>query len=377
MSDLHLESVSKSFGDARVLCGVDLSVSRGEFAVLYGPPASGKSVLLRMLVGLETPDAGSLWIRGIDAATLRPGDRNIGYVPQSFALFPNKSVRSNIGYPLTISRTKPADTAQRVERVAALLDIAELLDRTPDQLSGGQKQRVAIARGLVRETEIYVLDDPLVGLDFKLRERLVDDLRTTRAALDATFLYATSDAGEALALGSHIAILSGGEIVEYDTPYALYQRPQRLETMTHLCFPEANILRGRLEADGDQCDFVTDLGAIRVTLDREPTPGEDVVAITRAEHVSLGSSPTGPGLGGRSNVAMREDLGAEEIVYLDAAGQKLTALVRADCIEAASIELGEHIDFHIAAETVVLFAGMHRIGHGRIGNLEHRAGMNR
>ncbi len=362
--EVRFDAVEKSFADTSVLVDTSLSVSSGQFAVIYGQPASGKSVLLRMLVGLETPDAGRVFIRGVDAATLRPGDRNIGYVPQSFALFPNKTVRQNIAYPLTIARTSAAKVIERVDRVAELLDIATLLDRKPDQLSGGQKQRVAIARGLVRETEIYVLDDPLVGLDFKLRERLVDDLRATRVALNATFLYATSDAGEGLALASHVAILSKGQIVEYDTPYSLYRRPMRRETMTGLCFPEANVITGQLAGDPSATRFVCEFGRIDVVLDRSPETGSDVVAIVRAEHVQLGSVPSSVGLGGRAEVAMREDLGAEEIVYLDAKGQQLTALVRADAIDASSIELGEQLDFRIEPEHVVLFDGNHRIGQG-------------
>jgi ABC-type sugar transport system ATPase subunit len=376
MSDLHLASVTKQFGATNVLSGVDLTVGRGDFTVLYGAPASGKSVLLRMVVGLETPDTGVLRIRGVDATSLRPGERNIGYVPQSFALFPNKSVHDNIGYPLTIAREKPASVSERVGTVAELLGISMLLDRTPDQLSGGQKQRVAIARGLVRETEIYVLDDPLVGLDFKLRERLVDDLRATRRALNATFVYATSDANEALALGSHIAILADGVVVEHDTPNTLYRHPNRLETMTRLCFPEANVLEGRIEFAGEQSLFISDFGTVTVVLNRPPAEGEEVRAITRAEHVSIGSSPSGPGLGGRSTVVMREDLGAEEIVYLSAEGQKLIALVRADCIDQASIELGESVEFHIAAETVIVFAGQERIGHGQVGSNAYPVGVN-
>lgn len=377
MHDIRLESVSKSFGDSSVLSGLSLDIMRGEFAVLYGPPASGKTVLMRLLVGLEQPDAGSLWIRGIDLATLRPGDRNIGYVPQSFALFPNKSVRSNIGYPLTVAGSRAPDIKERVEQVADLLDIGELLERTPDQLSGGQKQRVAIARGLVRDTEIYLLDDPLVGLDFKLRERLVDDLRATRSALNATFLYATSDAGEALALGSHIGILAGGEIVEYDSPYSLYERPSRLETMSRLCFPETTQLNGQLHVGGDNARFVTDFGSIDVELGQHPGEGAHIVAVTRAEHIILGHRPEGPGLSGRGVVAMREDLGAEEIVYLNVAGQILTALVRADGIEVADIELGRLVDFHIPAKDVVIFSDQRRVGTGRAGRDEQPIGAQR
>ncbi|MGZ5367465.1 MAG: ABC transporter ATP-binding protein, partial [Aeromicrobium sp.] len=240
MSLLTFESISKSYGGPPILSGLDLSVEEGEFFVLFGASASGKSVLLTMLVGLQAPDAGTIRLRGVDAASVRPGARRLGYVPQSFALFPNRSVRDNIAYPLTIAKESKSTIETAVGKMADLLDIGGLLDRTPGQLSGGQKQRVAIARGLVRSTELYVLDDPLVGLDFKLRERLVDDLRNTREALGATFLYATSDAGEALALGSTVAVLAGGKVCEQGAPYELYRNPRRLETMMSLCVPPSN-----------------------------------------------------------------------------------------------------------------------------------------
>lgn len=364
MPILTFDSVSKTYGAESVLDRLDLSIDEGEFAVVYGLPGAGKSVLVRLLVGLEKIDTGTIHIRGIDADTLRPGDRNIGYVPQSFALFPDKTVRANIAYPLTLAGTKGATKSDAVETLADLLRIADLLNRRPDQLSGGQKQRVAIARGLVTGTDIYVLDDPLVGLDFKFRERLIDDLRTTRDALGATFLLATSNAGEALALGSKIAVLSDGHIVDYDSPALLYDQPQRFETMTRLCFPAPNVLSGRIDTDGGDARFLTELGDIEVSLSSEPNAGEPVVGVVRAEHIAHRARPGVAGIHGTSTVALREDLAAEEVVYLDTGHQVLTSVVRADAAHATSIELHERLDFHISAEHIVLFAGNRRIGRG-------------
>lgn len=369
MSLLSFESISKSFAANCVLSGMDLSVEEGEFSVLFGASGTGKSVLLRMLVGLETPDSGVIRLRGIDASTLKPGQRNVGYVPQSFALFPSRSVHDNIAYPLTIAKESTTSTNLAVGKMAELLDIADLLDRTPDQLSGGQKQRVAIARGLVRPTELYVLDDPLVGLDFKLRERLVDDLRNTREALGATFLYATSDPGEALALGSTVSVLVDGKVCEHGPPYELYRNPRRAETMSSLCFPPSNRVPGELRTTSEGNEFSTPWGAVAVSV---TDPGEvvagEVVAIVRPEHIDLapvddGAGPAG--LKGKAMVALREDLGAEEVVYLESNDQRISALVRTDSADLHAISPGEWVDFGIAATHLVLFRDGDLIGRGR------------
>lgn len=362
MALVEFSSLSKSFGKSDVLVDLDFSVEEGEFAVLFGQAASGKSVLLRTLVGLEVPDQGSVTIRGVDAATLKPGDRKIGYVPQSFALFPGRSVFDNIAYPLTVAKVDQATTKEAVERVAGLLDISELLDRTPDQLSGGQKQRVAIARGLAPDTELYVLDDPLVGLDFKLREKLIDDLRETRKALGATFLYATSDAIEALALASKIAVLAEGAIQEYRSPLEVYAEPRHIATMTYLCFPQGN----RLPAEWIEGSLVTPWGSIGTEIG--DVPSTDIAAMVRCEHIRLLVDPGANSIGGEATVMLREDLGAEEIVYLESKGEKLTAVVRADSADLEALTLGETVGFSIDPESVVLFASGRRIGHGETVN---------
>ncbi len=361
MALVEFSSISKAFGHDEVLVDLDWAVEQGEFAVLFGQGATGKSVLLRTLVGLETPDAGGVTIRGVDAATLKPGDRKIGYVPQSFALFPEKSIFDNIAYPLQVQKIDPTVQKAAVERVAALLDISELLDRTPGQLSGGQKQRVAIARGMAPDTELYVLDDPLVGLDFKLREKLIDDLRKTREALGATFLYATSDATEALALASKVAILADGKIVEYGPPLDVYTSPMAQATMSHLCFPATNLL----PADVNSTAVETVWGSAAVELDEKVESGHEIVAMVRPEHIDLAVGEGTRPIGGQATVMLREDLGAEEIVYLQSEGVNLVALVRADAADLESLQLGKSVNFGIAAESVLLFADGHRVGHGK------------
>lgn len=361
VSIVEFSSISKSFGSDVVLDALDFSVDEGEFAVLFGLSGSGKSILLRMLVGLESPDDGVVSLRGADAADIKPGDRKIGYVPQSFALFPDKTVGQNIAYPLTVVRESKETISESVERVAGLLDISELLDRTPNQLSGGQKQRVAIARGLVVSTDLYVLDDPLVGLDFKLREKLIDDLREAREALDVTFLYATSDATEALALATNVAVLAEGRVQEYGPPGDLYARPEHAATMFTLCLPQSNRLPATLEDGG----ISTQWGTVSVAMNGSSSTADGLEAMVRPEHVELLPEPGRTAIEGQATVTLREDLGAEEIVYLESDGYQFTALVRADSADLEALAPGESINFGISAEAIVLFAEGHRIGQGR------------
>lgn len=358
---VEYQSISKAFGDNAVLDDLNFAVDEGEFSVVFGQSLSGKSVLLRILLGLDHPDRGTVLLRGVDAADTKPGARKIGYVPQSFALFPNKNVWDNIAYTLTVQHDSKEATTEAVERVAGLLDISELLDRMPDQLSGGQKQRVAIARGLALKSDLYVLDDPLVGLDFKLREKLIDDLRETREALGATFLYATADATEALGLASKVGVLADGIIQEYGPPIEVYRTPERFATMSSLCFPPSN----QLPVQANEGQIETPWGSVPATINGSANGADAISALVRPERVGLRSVPNGDSIQGEATVMLREDLGAEEIVYLESEGHRITALVRADSADLGELTLGAKVQFTIPADAIVLFADGGRAGQGR------------
>ncbi|HEU0114741.1 MAG TPA: ABC transporter ATP-binding protein, partial [Thermomicrobiales bacterium] len=290
------------------------------------------SVLLRLLMGLEAPDAGRIVLRGEDVTEVAAADRNIGYVPQSFALYPHLSVRDNIAYPLTLAGIGGADAEPVVQRAAAMLKIGDLLGKRPDQLSGGQKQRVAIARGIAKQTDLFVLDDPLAGLDFKLREQLVEDLHDLQTETNATFLYATSDAVEALTLADWLAVLDGGRIIDRSEPEALYRDPAHARTMALVGFPPANFVSGAIESDDGRFWCRTQTFAAPVDLSAAP-PDVAVVGV-RPEALALhaagdgGRNGRGDQIGFEARVVLREDLGGEEIVYLDANGAALTSIDR-------------------------------------------------
>ncbi len=244
MSSVAFRSATKTYHGAPALNELDLEIESESLTVLCGPPKSGKSVLFRVLVGLEKLDRGKIEVDGQDIAVLPPAMRPIGYVPQSFALFPHLTVYDNIAYPLKLARVARGEIARRVDRAAGILSIGHLLKKTPDQLSGGEKQRTAVARGLLKNAKLFVLDDPLVGLDYKLRERLMDELKDLRAELKATFLYATSDSLEALTMAQKLVVLDRGRVVQHGDADEVYHQPQHLRSLELIGFPQANILQG-------------------------------------------------------------------------------------------------------------------------------------
>jgi len=330
---LLLENISKAYRGREILTDLSFSAKAGNLTVVYGPPAAGKSVLVRVLTGLEQPDSGRIILRGQDLTHEAPAERNIGYVPQSFALYPHLSVRANISYPLDLAHVPASETRDVVATAAAMLKIEEHLDKKPDQLSGGQKQRVAIARGIAKRTDFFVLDDPLAGLDFKLREQLVDDLRALNSATGASILYVTSDVIEAMTLADELAVLAAGKVIEHGSPETLYREPRNLGTMALVGFPPANFLRGSLERRGDETWCATELFTFAADVPSNAPPS-DVIVGFRPERIHL-SHRTGnqDGANGRTlqfpaTIVLREDLGGEDIVYLAASGESLTLVDR-------------------------------------------------
>ncbi|MGH2531482.1 MAG: ABC transporter ATP-binding protein [Thermomicrobiales bacterium] len=363
---VEFRGVGKTYGGTTVLSGVDLMADAGDFTVLYGPPASGKTVLLRCLLGLEHPTEGGIRLRGEEVTRLPAAERNVGYVPQSFALYPHLSVHDNIAYPLRLAGMSGRDAEPAVAQAARMLKIADLLGKRPDHLSGGQKQRVAIARGIVKQTDLFVLDDPLAGLDFKLREQLFDDLRQMQQAWNVAFLYSTSDPIEAMTLADTVAVLDGGSVQEVGPPRRLYDEPRRTATMRLLGFPRANLLPGRITArpDGLWCsagpfEFSVAAGHGSGTY----WDGATIEVGIRPESLALDAADPAAGqLRAPARVLLREDLGGEEIVYLEARGAMLTSVVRHDALVAP---LGDETVIGLDPRAAILFApDGARIGQG-------------
>ena len=331
MFEVELENISKSYGATTVLSGANLRFERGRFSVVLGSPVSGKSVLMRLIMGLELPDKGRVVFRGRDVTSEPAGVRNFGYVPQSFALYPHYRVFDNIAYPLVLAKKKYGPPAtlrvamraglrERVERIAKKLRIDHLLSKYPNQLSGGEKQRVALARGMIKDSSVFILDDPLVGLDFKLRESLFVDLRDMLSEVAGSIIYATSDPLETLALADDVFVLDNRQIVESGSLDQVYEEPRFLNTLQLLGVPPANLVTGELT--GRVCQ--TPFGECEIEVLEETTATLPVRIGFRAEDVRLSElSASGSLLIGHGKVLLREDLGAETLLYFEAGGSRL------------------------------------------------------
>ncbi|MDR2049155.1 MAG: ABC transporter ATP-binding protein [Treponema sp.] len=338
-------NVRKSYRKNDVLKGLSLDVNKGDFLVLFGLPGSGRSVLLRLLMGLEKPDDGSILLRGTDVREIEPGRRNIGYIPQSFALFPHMTVFDNIAYPLKLAKTDKSKITAEVKRVAEQLQISELLPRMPDQTSGGQKQRIAIARGIIQDTDLFVFDDPLAGLDFKLREQLVDDLKALQEKMNITIMYSTSDALETLSLADTIAILDQGVIIESGRPEDIYFHPNHADSMKLLGFPAANFF----EACPDGKNLVTPI----FTLEAGNTGHDKVLVGFRPESV-LWEKPGDSYIELEGNVLLAEDLGGEEIVYLGI-GDSIVTMMRFHFGAVTKLPYGSMVKVYIRKNDIVCY----------------------
>lgn len=309
MAAISFRALTKAYAGRPAIDHLDLEVRSESFTVLCGPPKSGKSVLCRLLVGLETPDSGSILLDGRDVTRMPPAARPIGYVPQSFALYPHFKVAENIAYALTLNGTPREEVARRVDRAAALLSITHLLAKTPDQLSGGEKQRVALARGLLKDAHVFLLDDPLVGLDYKLRERLMEDLKALRQELKATFLYVTADSLEALTMAQDLVVIDAGRVVQQDDAIRLYDDPRHLRVLEIVGFPRANVIAGQATQ-----------GLVSAGPFSFPVPnraGGPIVVGFRPEALREG---VGRGLDAEGRVTLVENLGGELVVYLASGG---------------------------------------------------------
>lgn len=363
---IQFNHVSKDYAGNPVLTNIALSISENDFMVIYGLPSSGKSVLLRLLMGLEKPDQGEIILRGQDVTHHPSKERKLGYIPQDFALFPQKNIFENIAYPLRLMRYTDTDVTQTVQGAAEMLNIGDLLHKLPTQLSGGQKQRVAIARGIVKKTDIYIFDDPLAGLDFKLREKLFDDLTMLQQHLETTFIYTTSDPLESMSLAKTVAVLHGCRIQETGSPEALYLNPMHLSTMEIFGFPGANLIPGTLRLKSDALWCQTDLFSFQVEGEQPDKTIENDTPVTvsiRSENIRPDIDDTETGL--TAKVLLREDLGAEEIVYLSLGADEWT-MIQSQTGDAAS-DLEETIGIKVNDGALFVFdaANGERIGKGK------------
>ncbi|MBS1302920.1 sn-glycerol-3-phosphate ABC transporter ATP-binding protein UgpC [Loktanella sp. SALINAS62] len=310
MSDIVLNSVSKSFGGVRVIDGISLDVPSGEFVVFLGPSGSGKSTLLRMIAGLETIDEGSLTIGGKRSEHLAPGQRDVAMVFQNYALYPHMTVRDNMAFGLKNIRMDKAQIARRVQDAARILEMDALLDRRPAQLSGGQRQRVAIGRAIVKEPAAFLFDEPLSNLDAALRVRTRVELAELHQRMQSTMIYVTHDQTEAMTLADRIVILNNCRIEQIGSPMDVYLKPASRFVAGFVGSPGMNFIKAELSGEGEQ--QVATLGnGSKVALQIDLPPGTYELGI-RPEAVQVSQTPAAT----TGKAAVVERLGDRTLVHL-------------------------------------------------------------
>jgi multiple sugar transport system ATP-binding protein len=327
MSGVTLRDVAKRYGTITALDGVTLEAPEGELLVVVGPSGCGKSTLLRCIAGLEAVDAGSVTIGGRDVTRMRPAERNVSMVFQSYALFPHMTVQENIGFGLVVRETPKKEVRARVAEAAALVGVAELAGRRPYELSGGERQRVALARALVRDPDAYLLDEPLSNLDAGLRVEMRTELRRLQREVGATMIHVTHDQLEALTLADQVAVLSNGRVRQVGSPEDVYRRPADRFVAGFVGTPRMNFLDAkaartfvvvdddvevgvrpehvRLEgnvparvelvevAGGDAYVYLSGGLVARVEADERPREGDEVRLTVRQEDIHLFDAATG------------------------------------------------------------------------------------
>ncbi len=316
MTSILIKDVSLSFGSVDVLKSLNLDIADGEFLVLLGPSGCGKSTLLNCIAGLLDVTAGQIFIKGKNVTWAEPKDRGIGMVFQSYALYPQMTVRGNLSFGLKNARMPRDEIAQRVARAAEILQIEPLLDRKPSQLSGGQRQRVAIGRALVRDVDVFLFDEPLSNLDAKLRSELRVEIKRLHQRLGNTMVYVTHDQIEALTLADRIAIMKGGVIQQLDTPHEIYNRPVNRYVAGFIGSPGMNFLEGAIDGDGEPV-FVADGTSIplsRYAFAGSAPRGAKVSFGIRPEHISANSGMDWP-FSLKSKVDVVEPMGSDTLVW--------------------------------------------------------------
>ena len=258
MKALKIDNVEKTFGKVKVLKGIDLEIKPGQFLILVGPSGCGKSTLLNMIAGLESVSNGNISIGDRDVTHLDPKDRDIAMVFQSYALYPNMTVRENISFGLEIRKTPKAEQQAIVDKVSKMLQIVPLLDRKPKQLSGGQRQRVAMGRALARDPSTFLFDEPLSNLDAKLRVEMRSEIKELHQRVGTTIVYVTHDQIEAMTLGDVIAVMKDGEIQQFGSPQEIYDNPRNQFIAGFMGSPSMNFIPCQI----DKVD-----GAMQITLE--------------------------------------------------------------------------------------------------------------
>ncbi len=358
MAEVRFEQATRLYpgGDVPAVKDLNIDIADGELLVLVGPSGSGKSTALRMLAGLEPVNEGSIYIGNRDVTLTPPQDRDIAMVFQNYALYPQMTVAANMGFALKQAGVSKEDRTTRVREAARILDLEPYLDRKPKNLSGGQRQRVAMGRAIVREPQVFLMDEPLSNLDAKLRVQTRTELADLQARLGVTTVYVTHDQVEAMTMGHRVAVLKDGVLQQVDAPRVLYSRPANVFVAGFIGSPAMNLVHGsepgeHLTLCGAEVP-VTD--SVRADLANQ-NPVECSIGV-RPEHLKLADQ----GIGGK--IVVVEELGSEAFVFVEAvhAGQPQTLVVRVG--GETDVRRGDQVHVAFDGPTHVFGADGERLG---------------
>ena len=339
MALITCAALTKTYGNTLAVDALDLTIGHGEFMVLLGPSGCGKTTTLNMIAGLEEISAGRLLFDETEVTWTPPHKREVAMVFQSYALYPNKTVRENIAFPLKLRGQSATEIDRAVTAAAEQLEITHLLARRPHELSGGQRQRVALGRAIVRKPAVFLMDEPLSNLDATLRLSMRGLIKRLHQDLKSTFVYVTHDQAEAMTLADRIAVMRGGLIQQLDTPEGIYERPANIFVAGFLGSPPINFLEGVV------CNGAFTRGDLRLKLPRPPEEGRPVILGLRPEDVSAGNDI-------QARVELVSPLGSEtHLDVLAEGGVPLTLRVPREWRAAP----GDTLSFAIDASRLHLF----------------------
>ncbi|TYL36010.1 sugar ABC transporter ATP-binding protein [Natronococcus pandeyae] len=348
MARIEIDDLTKVYdsGDESIVAveDLDLAVDDGEFLVLVGPSGCGKSTTLRCIAGLEDVTGGTLQFGERDVTDLRGSERDVAMVFQNYALYPHMTVRENIGFGLKLStKLTAAEISERVESVAEMLGITELLEDKPKELSGGQQQRVALGRAIVREPSVFLMDEPLSNLDAKLRAEMRTELQELQQDLDVTTVYVTHDQTEAMAMGDRVAVMNDGVLQQVGSPEGIYRQPTNEFVANFIGSPSINLLTA--EVDGNT--LVGPAGFSYRLSDTAPVEGHSTVRVgIRPEDITLTEDGAN-----HATVSVVEPMGNENFCYMELGDHELTARIDPDLRPQA----GEEVRFTFDEKALYLF----------------------
>ncbi|MGI9351274.1 MAG: ABC transporter ATP-binding protein [Rhizobiaceae bacterium] len=348
MAKIELKNLRKEYGPIEAVKNLDLVIEDGEFLVLVGPSGCGKTTTLRMIAGFEDPTRGEILMNGELVNELEPGERKLGMVFQSHALFPHKTVAQNIEFGPRMKKMDPAERKKKVEEVSKMVRVSHLLGKLPAECSGGEAQRVALARTLITNPDTYLLDEPLSSLDAKLRRELRAEADRLHQELKKTFVYVTHDQEEAMTLADRIVVMRDGEIEQQGTPMQIYRDPVSYFVADFFGSPSMNLIEGQISSDGGMKKFQFDSFMVNLPDKYAATPDGPATLGIRPEHVGIGTGK----FDFEIPIGLFEPMGKETLIYFDyGAERNIIAIIDS----AREFNTGDNVGIEFQESSILLF----------------------